>query len=49
MVKLEYLVPEMDVIQFEAEDVITGSSGGLNFGGDLNTEDDKIHAGDLFP
>jgi hypothetical protein len=54
MVKLEYLVPQMDIIQFDAEDVITASGGGLDFGGNLDDPDkgntgDNIGAGELFP
>ena len=49
MMKLEYLVPQMDVIPFEAEDVITTSGGGLDFGGNLDTEDNRIPADELFP
>lgn len=48
MVKLEYFVPQMDIIQFDAEDVIT-TSGGLDFGGNLDTEDNRIPADELFP
>ena len=52
--KLEYLVPQMDVIPFEAEDVITTSGGGLDFGGNLDDPDkgntgDSIDKDELFP
>ena len=53
MVKLEYLVPQMDIIQFDAEDVITTSGGGgLDFGGNLdpdNNPGDSINGDELFP
>lgn len=36
--KLMYEVPEMDVVTFEAEDVIATSGGGLNYGGEGSGE-----------
>ena len=37
-VKEEYISPEMEIIEFETEDVITDSAGGLEGGDDV--EDD---------
>ena len=52
MKRLEYLIPEMDVVEFEVEDVVTSSppsGGGLNYGGVLDSEDNTIDSDKLFP
>lgn len=53
MQRAEFLNPEVDVIEFEAEDVITSSnetSGGLINGGMLpEGGGDNIDVDDLFP
>ncbi len=51
--KLNYLIPDINVVKFETEDVITVSGtagGGLNHGGNVNADGggDSIDAGDLF-
>ena len=40
MEKEKYTAPEMEIIQFEAEDVITtsGTPGGSEHGGDVNDD-----------
>ena len=49
--KTFYQDPEMDVIAFAAEDVITtsGDSGGLTNGGIYDGNGDSGDFGDLFP
>ena len=51
MMKFEYVIPELEIIEFDVEDIVTSSpsGGGLNNGGILGTEDDSIDAGELFP
>ena len=50
MQKTEFLNPEVEVIKFEAEDVITSSSGGGLFdGGYDNGSSDETDVDDLFP
>jgi hypothetical protein len=50
--KLVYLIPEVKVVKFEMEDVITTSPNqGLNFGGNVggaNGDGPSIGAGELF-
>ena len=49
--KAKYLIPEVQIIEFEAEDVITTSCGsiGLGYGGDLEEGGGpSIDVGDLF-
>lgn len=48
MQRAEFLNPEVDVIEFEAEDVITTSpGGGLIDGGDDDNESGSTDWGDL--
>lgn len=49
--KLEYLIPNLDIVQFEAEDVIaTSPNEGMDFGGNLQPGGgDIIDADKLFP
>lgn len=50
MQRTEYLNPEVDVIEFQAEDVITTSfGGGLTDGGYDNGSSDSTDVDDLFP
>ena len=46
--KSEYMIPDVNVIQFETEDVLN-ASGGLNYGGNVTEGGGpSIDAGDLF-
>jgi len=45
---VKYETPEMDVVLFAAEDVIT-TSGGLSFGGEDNGQSGSGNFEDLFP
>ncbi len=50
--KMVYGAPEMEIVLFEAEDVIsTSATGGLSFGGVLDdpSKGDRVDWEDLFP
>ena len=49
MQKTEFLNPEVEVIKFEAEDVITTSNDGLFDGGYDDGKSDEIDVDDLLP
>ena len=48
--KFMYEIPEMEIVKFEMEDIITSSGGGMsNMGDETDENKDVINFKDLFP